>query len=416
MQKIIPRFSRWVLAVGVLLVAGQVVQTHGQTAAPAAAASSGQDTAKLKGKWTKALEEARRDFQNSNDRESAEFVSKILASLDQPGGLSPAALAANKERMKNQVGELVRRGALESAAGLNWATWRVFYIPGPGVDAPAQPVRKTGGQPGPDGLVLYMPFDAPDKDGIVHDVSGMGNDGRVYGAKWIADGKIGGAYQFTITNLTDRIVIPNSDSLNPEYITVAAWIKAADRDGFWNRILDKDFRKSYCLDLGGDYNGKMHRGKLQFESSGGFIESDRILNDNQWHHVAATFDGKAVRYYIDGEEKGHPVKNPRPLKKSNWDLCIGNSVVDYGTGEFIAFNGLIDEVRIYNRALPAVKIQLLATSTHPGTAVTSPPSAATDSAKTDPTTRMKQLTQLFEQGFISKEDYDRKAKEIMDSL
>ena len=43
-------------------------------------------------------------------------------------------------------------------------------------------------------------------------------------------------------------------------------------------------------------------------------------------------------------------------------------------------------------------------------------SAATDSAKADPATRMKELKQLFEQGLINKADYDRKAKEIMDAL
>ena len=116
MRKIIPLFSRWVLVASVLLITGQVVQTHGQNAVPGAVASAGQDPAKLKGKWTKALQDSSRDFQNSNDHESAEFVGKIIASLDQPGGMTPAVITANKERMKNQVRELVRHGALESAA------------------------------------------------------------------------------------------------------------------------------------------------------------------------------------------------------------------------------------------------------------------------------------------------------------
>jgi len=169
MQKIIPLFSRWVLVASVLLITGQMVQTHGQNAVPGAVFSAGQDPAKLKGKWTKALQDASRDFQNSNDHESAEFVGKIIASLDQPGGMTPAVITANKERMKNQVRELVRHGALESAASLNWAMWCVFYKPGPGITGPAQPNRKTGGQPGPDGLILYMPFDTADKDGVVRD-------------------------------------------------------------------------------------------------------------------------------------------------------------------------------------------------------------------------------------------------------
>ena len=415
MKKIIPLLSRWVLATGVLLVVGQVVQTYGQNAAPGAAASANQDTAKLKTKWTRVLQDASRNFQNSNDRESAEFVGKILASLDQPGGMAPAAITANKERMKNQVRELVRHDALESAARLSLLQWIIFHDQFPGTGMPMQSNRKPGGQPGPDGLVLYMPFDAADKDGVVRDASGAGNNGRVYGAKWVAEGRFGGAYQFTLTNLTDRIVVPGNDSLSPAYVTVAAWIKTTDRDGFWNRIVDNDLHTSYCLSLGGDFNTKRRRGKLQFETSGGSSEFDRILGDNQWHHVAATFDGKAARCYVDGEEQGHPSKNPQPLKKSNWDLCIGNSLADDGAGEFVAFDGLIDEVRIYNRALPAAQIKELAAATGAGVTASVPPPAA-GNAKTDPATRMKQLKQLLEQGLISKEDYDRKAKEILEAL
>ncbi len=65
--------------------------------------------------------------------------------------------------------------------------------------------------------------------------------------------------------------------------------------------------------------------------------------------LAATFDGRTARCYVDGVESSRPVRNG-PLKETPWDLCIGNSVVGYGTGELLAFDGLIDEVRIYNRA------------------------------------------------------------------
>lgn len=368
----------------------------------------------VKEHWSKPLTDARVDFQNSNDRESADFVTGILDSFERPGGMSPAALENDLQRIKNQVRELVRHGALESAASLNWAQWRIANRPGPGLSGPAHPNHKTGGTPNANGLVLYLPFDKQDDGGVVHDESGAGNDGRVYGATWVPDGKFGGAYHFAITNLTDRIVIPNSDTLNPDNFTVSAWIKAADTDGFWNRILDKDFRNSYCLDLGGDYNGKAHRGKLEFETSCGAIESVRVLNNNQWRHVAAAYDGQNIFLYIDGTGVGHPAKNPGPLKKSTWDLCIGNSVVDYGTGEFLTFDGLIDEVRIYNRALSADEIKALASATHAGVDVL--PSSADATPKPDAAERLKKVKTLYDQGLINKEDYDKKVKEIMDSL
>jgi len=163
------------------------------------------------------------------------------------------------------------------------------------------------------------------------------------------------------------------------------------------------------------YNGKAHRGKLAFETSRGEIESVRILNNNQWRHIAATYDGQNVCLYIDGTGAGHPVKTPGPLKKSTWDLCIGNSVVDYGTGEFLAYDGLIDEVRIYNRALSAAEIKSLFIATKAGIDAATPPPV--DSiAKPDAAERLKKMKALYDQGLINKEDYDKKVKEIMDSL
>ena len=103
------------------------------------------------------------------------------------------------------------------------------------------------------------------------------------------------------------------------------------------------------------------------------------------------------------------------MGKCGWDLCLGNSVVDYGWGELLAFDGLIDEVRIYNRALSAQEIKLLATATQAGVDVVPAP-PADNSGKPDAAERLKKIKALYDQGLINKEDYDKKVKEIMDSL
>jgi hypothetical protein len=401
------------LGVGLIIFGGRI------NCALAADASGqpvlSEEQIKLKEKWRKALTDAQREFQSTNDRESAEFVARMLAALDRPDGLEPAALAAQGERMKKMTRDLVRRGALESAAALNWAQNSVLHVPGPGVDGPSHPPR-PGGPPGPGGLVLYLSFDAPPDNGLVRDESSAGNHGRVEGAQWVPEGRFGGACQFRITNLTDRIVIPDSDSLDVQHITLTAWIKTSDQDGFWNRILDKDYRKSYNLCLGGDINGKGNRGKFGFEANGMWIYNDRSIGDGQWHHVVATFDGQVNVLFLDGvEQKRKKATRPGPLPKDNWDICIGNSVVDYGTGEFLAFDGLIDEVRIYNRALAADEIKKLAAATQAGTGIVTP-AAAPPPAKPETAERLKQLKSLYDQGLISREDYDRKVKEILDPL
>ena len=403
------------IAAVIFAASGQIFHACGQNAAPTPAATSAeQAAAKLKQKWTKALEDARHDFLNSNDRESAEFVGNILAALEQPDGMSPAALAANAERIKKQVRDLVRRGAMESAARLNWAQCAVLF-PIRDDAEPVHPNHKTGGTPGPGGLVLYLPFDAPDENGVIHDASGAGNDGSVYGAKWIPEGKFGGAYQFRITNVTDRIVIPNSDLLNPGYITVSAWIKTTDTDGFFNRIVDKGCdEKSYTLCLGGDWEGKSYRGQPLFELSGRAAFGPPA-GDGRWHHVAGTYDGQVNKLYLDGVERGQDKGHHGPIGKNNWDLCVGNNVIEDAGGEFLAYDGLIDEVRVYNRALSADEIKMLATATHAGVDVVPAPSGD-NSGKPDAAERLKKVKSLFDQGLINKEDYDKKVKEIMDSL
>jgi hypothetical protein len=89
-------------------------------------------------------------------------------------------------------------------------------------------------------------------------------------------------------------------------------------------------------------------------------------------------------------------------------------VVDHGTGEFLAFDGFIDEVRIYNRALSPAEIKALASATKAGVDAAVPPPDA--GPRPDPATRLKQMKALLDQGLINQQDYDKKVKEIMDSL
>ena len=395
------------------LLAGDISANSADAPASQAAAPR-QDAAKLREQWRKTLSEAQRDFQSMNDRETAEFVKKVLVSLEQPGGMAPAALAAYGEQMKTRTRKLIRQGALESAAALNLAQYQVLSQSSKNADGPKHP-KRPGGSPGPDGLVLYLPFDTAPTNGVVRDESGAGNHGRVEGAQWVPEGRFGGAYRFCITNVTDRIVILDNDSLNVPYITVAAWIKTADTDGFWNRIVDKDYRKGYSLDLGGDFNGKGFRGKPGFEVNNTFPFGDRPVGDDRWHHIAGTCDGTFTRIYVDGVEvKQARAKSPGPIPANNWDVCVGNSVVEYDAGEFVGFDGLIDELCIYNHALSAQAIQALAAAQQVGGAVGL--AASETPAKAAATDRIKQVKELYEKGFISKEAYDKKAKEILDSL
>ena len=140
------------------------------------------------------------------------------------------------------------------------------------------------------------------------------------------------------------------------------------------------------------------------------------VGDGRWHHVAAAYDGQTLRLYVDGGERTKRFKNYRALPKNNWNLYIGNLLVGDGECEFVAFDGLIDEVRIYNRALSADEIKTLATATQAGVEIAVSKPATSESTAKPAAERLKQIKSLFDQGLISKEDYDKKVKEIIDSL
>jgi len=209
------------------------------------------------------------------------------------------------------------------------------------------------------GLILHYSFEKADKGGRVLDKSGKGNYGKVHGAKWTSNGKVGGAYQFDIDKKTDCIQVPDTDSLDVEKITISAWIKTTCEDKHWNRIMDKDYRKGYNMCLGGDYEGKNFRGKLLLEINGHWNQSDNIVADGKWHHVAGTFDGSMQKLYVDGQQQKHTTKWKGAIAANEYDLAIGNSKIPYGTGEFLAFDGTIDEVMIFNRALSSKEVKLL---------------------------------------------------------
>jgi hypothetical protein len=140
---------------------------------------------------------------------------------------------------------------------------------------------------------------------------------------------------------SDEVIIPSDSSLNPtNALTVMAWIHADDWVGN-QRIVQKGVDDQYRL---------LDEGNLEFGLagvSGGDIGTP-LPTTGTWHHVAGTYDGLTIRLYIDGVER---VSNSAsgPLQTSSTSLYIGNKPLSSYPGD--CFKGIIDEVRIYNRAL-----------------------------------------------------------------
>lgn len=87
------------------------------------------------------------------------------------------------------------------------------------------------------------------------------------------------------------------------------------------------------------------------------LKSDFIITDGQWHHVGFVFDGSRRYLYADGVEAAKDAATIASLKSSTGglNLCAGKSLE---AGTF--WLGLLDDVRIYNRALDAAEVADLA--------------------------------------------------------
>lgn len=169
------------------------------------------------------------------------------------------------------------------------------------------------------------------------------NKGTIYGANWV-NGKKGKALQFD--GVDDYIEIPHSNMLNlSKGMTIAAWVKYDSLCGKSVPIVQKD--NSYGL-------------KLQNSHPIGFIWGDyeyhtakTSLQPNTWYHLAATYDGKKHRIYVNGVIENETESNLSLIPSDKKPLHIGKGT--YGCN----FNGVIDDIYIYRKALSINELKKL---------------------------------------------------------
>jgi len=214
------------------------------------------------------------------------------------------------------------------------------------------------------GLVLYMPF-----NGNANDASGNSNNGTTYNTVLTTgvDGTANSAYAFNGT--TSYINVPNSASLNPSYISLCAWVNAQDAPSHNPDIIRKSTyadgsNEQYLLRMNTTSGYPQAGVKVGTSCAYGatnwnFCSPSSAVPLSSWHFLVATYDGTNIDVYIDGVLAGStPSSTPGPIMTCGSDLRIGlawSSYPDY-------FQGSIDEVRIYNRALSACEVMNLYTT------------------------------------------------------
>ena len=239
-----------------------------------------------------------------------------------------------------------------NAAGLGQGTYNgivTVTASGAGGSPATIPVTFTVSAlpPPPPGLVGAWGFDET-SGGSALDSSGLGNVGTLSGPVRTT-GRYGGGLQFDGVN--DWVTVADASSLDlTTGMTLEAWVRPAALGTVWRTAVIKEQpgQLAYALYAGTD-NASRPSGHV-------FVNGDRALLGpsalplNTWSHLAATWDGLLLRMYVNGAQVSSSALTGTATTSSS-PLRIGGNAV---WPEW--FNGVIDEVRVYNRALSAAEI------------------------------------------------------------
>jgi hypothetical protein len=198
----------------------------------------------------------------------------------------------------------------------------------------------------PTGLVGWWRAEGNAQDSVGH------NDGTLLGGAGFAAGKVGEAFSFNGTS--SCVSIPDSPLLDSftDRITIELWLKSNQltANANWEGIVTKGNSSWRLLATTGEKSVYFAGTGLSKDLKG---HSD--VNDGQWHHIAAVYDGTHIYLYVDGRLDASTPATGEILQNS-YPMGIGyNAQGVFGRPDYF-YKGLVDEVSLYHRALSAHEI------------------------------------------------------------
>ena len=200
--------------------------------------------------------------------------------------------------------------------------------------------------PAPSGMVAWWPA-----EGNANDIIG-GNNGTMVNSPTFAAGEVGQAFLLSGSNY---VSVPDAPVLNPtNAITVECWLYRQAVVASYDAVVKKSgtagvsAANGYSL----EFNGNnilfwIYNSNGGWQSSGGAVP----IQLGQWYHIAGVYDGAHLLIYTNGQLAASSSTSGSIVPSVNI-LCIGNDPIELVR----FFNGSIDEVSIYNRALSSNEI------------------------------------------------------------
>jgi len=188
----------------------------------------------------------------------------------------------------------------------------------------------------PKGLLAQWEFDEGKGD-IARDSSGRGHHAKIYGASWVRQGD---GFAISLDGHDDYVDCGKNQALGIRGpITVEAWIKPMRKAHGLACLLGTDLH-TYLLTYSNTETCNF------FIKSGSNGLKQNPLTIGRWNHVVATFDGDRMKMWVNGRNTGD-----QKSKFKSYEIHGNFMIATRGREDLPHFKGLVDNVRVYNRAI-----------------------------------------------------------------
>lgn len=178
-------------------------------------------------------------------------------------------------------------------------------------------------------------------------------------------GKIGYSCYFDGTaSITHQLSAENINRINKanSNLSISCWVNLSTTQQGWGQIITLGSQGTSWNDIRLGFDNQPNA-QVWFtvsqgtQNEGYSCGSKRSLQDNQWHHLAGTYDMGKMKFYIDGELTSEYTTGIKPTLSSESYFTIGGNGKN---GSYERMVGRINDVRVYDHVLSAKEIKLLA--------------------------------------------------------